>query len=536
MARKPAAKPAAAPAAPVRDPITLPEAAAFTSEVRTLLVNVTILLAIVLVVPVIAVQFMRSQVVLEPLAVPEQLSSTGLTPEIAAGRLWDGLEAITKSANTAKATVVSIPESAKVDFAIPDSGLSIDALVYYVRQFFHVYETRVSGEFRCADASCAPEGVTLRLRVVDDDVNLIDLPPRGDKSEEAYFRDAAAEVLSYLDPFTALAAVSTTYPARGKVLARRLIRTNHPDAKWAYNLLGGLLVDDGDVAGGIEQFNAALAIDPEFPPALANLGNALLVQQDLAGAKTAFDRVLARNKDDVYALQGYADLTLAESGDADKAVEYLLRASKAKPLPPYYVNLAGNVMLNAGRQAEAIGYFQQALEVDPGDQLALAMLGALYGIEGKFDEAERVYRAAADFAPKNAEILADHVSLLRVTKNFDEALVKATTAVERDPENPKYHALTAKVLMDLARYDEAIVELAEAQRLRPDYPDDVFTLADILRLQGKTDEAIATYKQVKAMPGTEEDLVQMADVYLTMLGASPDPQPSAPASAASTQP
>src|SRR5688572_33481830 len=101
MARKPAAKPATVPAAPARDPITLPEAASLTSDVRTLLVNITILLAIVLVVPVIAVQFLRSQVVIEPIGVPAQLSATGLTAEIAAGRLWDGLEAITAAAGTA---------------------------------------------------------------------------------------------------------------------------------------------------------------------------------------------------------------------------------------------------------------------------------------------------------------------------------------------------------------------------------------------------------------------------------------------------
>src|SRR5687767_10349318 len=184
MARKPATKPAPAPAAPVRDPITLPEAAAFTSDVRTLLVNITILVAIVLVVPVIVAQFWRSQVVIEPLTVPQAMVATGLTPEVAAGRLWDGLEAVTDAAGTAKRSVVSIPESAKVDFAIPDSGLSIDALVYYVRQFFNSYETRITGEFRCADASCAPEGQSLRIRVVSNTVELIDMPVRGTRSEE----------------------------------------------------------------------------------------------------------------------------------------------------------------------------------------------------------------------------------------------------------------------------------------------------------------------------------------------------------------
>jgi tetratricopeptide (TPR) repeat protein len=536
MARQPAkAKPAPeAPAKPKRPPITLPVAAAWTSDVRTLAVNITILLAIILVVPVIATQFLRSQVVIEPITVPEPMRATGLTPEVAAGRLWDGLESISASAGTAKATVVSIPESAKVDFAIPDSGLSIDALVYYVRQFFHAYETRVSGEFRCADPACTPDGMTLRIRVIADEVNLIDLPARGSKTEEAYFRDAAAEVMSYLDPFTALAAVSTTDPARGKVLARRLIRTNHPDAKWAYNLLGNLLVKDSDFEGAEEQFRAALAIDPDFPQSLSNLGDLLVKRGDLAGARTAFDRVLAKHKDDVFALRGKADLALVE-GKVDESVAYLMQAAAIRPLPPMFINLAGNVMYGQGRTDEAISYYKQALDVDPGDQLALAMLGLIYVNAERYDDAERVYRAAADFAPDNAEILSTHSAMLRSAHKFDEALERAQRAIALDASNADYHQAAGLALQDLARYDEALVELAEADRLGPDDLTTVMAIADVYRLKGENAKAAEAYNRYLAVAPEDEVMRGVAELYLGMVGGTPATAPE-PASASSTQP
>lgn len=537
MARKPAAKPA--PAKPVREPITLPQAAAFTTDVRTLAVNISILLALLIVVPVIVMQFWRSQVVIQPIAVPDALVATGLTPEVAAGRLWDGLQAVKDDAGTAKQSVVSIPESAKVDFAIPDSGLSIDALVYYVRQFFNSYETRIAGEFRCADANCAPEGQSLRIRVVSNDVELIDLPPRGTKSEESYFRDAAAEVMARLDPFTALAAVATSDPARGKVLARRLIRSGHPDAKWAHNLLGNLLSNDGDMTGALAEYDAALAIDPDFPQALSNKGSVLLAQGDKEGARAAFERVLSRNRNDTYALAGQADLLLAE-GKPDDAVMLLKRAAELRPLPPIYLNRAGSVMLGQNRMDEAEAFYKQALDMDPGDSMALATLALIYLNGERYEDAERVYRAAADFSPGNAEILNEHAGMLRTVHKFDEALERARRAIEIAPDVADYHVTAGKALQDLERYDEALAEIKEAERLTPDDPDVALALGDSYRLLDDKEAAIAAYNRYIALaPG--DMLRPMAELYIKMLGGTPPatpaaPQPEPPAATASSQP
>ena len=295
MARQAGAKPSAGAATaapdgkaqagkPAPQRLTLTRAAGLSTDVRTLAVNLTILAVIIRVVPVIASQFLREQVLIEPIAVPEALLATGLTPEVAANRLWDGLKEVKEAAGSSKGSVTAIPDSKQVDFSIPDSGLSIDSLIYYVRQFFNAYETRIGGEFRCADPACSPAGITLRLRVVRDDMELLQLPPMGPRAEAEYFRDAAGEVMAVLDPFTAIAADAAAEPKRAQVLARRLIRSGHKDAKWAHNLIGNMLLDDNDIAGAETAYRAALALDPDFPTARTNLGNALRIKWDVAGA------------------------------------------------------------------------------------------------------------------------------------------------------------------------------------------------------------------------------------------------------------
>jgi hypothetical protein len=190
-------------AKPRRRAFHVPTLAALTADLRTVLLNAALLFVLLLIVPVVGVQFLHSQVIIQPFPVPAALAARGLTPDVAANRLWDGLHDEVALANTSKEAIAALPTNQRVDFAIPDSGISIDSLVYYVRHFFHAYQTRISGEFRCADPDCAPEGMSLRIRVMRDGLDIIQMPPIVTRSEADYFRDAAARVLDLLDPFTA---------------------------------------------------------------------------------------------------------------------------------------------------------------------------------------------------------------------------------------------------------------------------------------------------------------------------------------------
>lgn len=525
MARQPSAKAAksssssaTAELAVLRKPrLTLPAAAARSTDVRTLVVNFTILAIIILIVPVVSVQFLRNQVLIEPIAVPQALQASGLTPEVAANRLWDGFKEIKEAAETAKGGVSTVPDSQKVDFSIPDSGLSIDSLIYYVRQFFHAYETRITGEFRCADPACAPEGVTLRLRIVREGLDLVELPPMGSENEARYFRDAAGEVLAVIDPFIALAAAAETDPDRAIVLARRLIRTNHPDAKWAHNLIGNQLVGKDDVPAAIDEFRAALTIDAGFIQALNNLGNALRIQGDLKGARDAFDAVVAKDKSNVFALNGYANIALAE-GRPDEAIGFYLQAAKVRPLPPIFLARAASVEKALGHKDKAVGYLREALAVDPGDTLALSTLGIIYLSELNYEQAERLYRDAADYAPADASLQAAHSDMLIGIARYDEALSRADAAVELQPDNSAYGISRATALFYLQRHADAVAELKRVNDLRPDMPNVFYDLGKNYSQLGLRDDAIAAFNRFLELD-PETVWRPVVEIWLTELAA-----------------
>ena len=523
--RKKAAQPAAAaapiPAPPAPDAppgaarperLSLQKAASISADFRTLAVNVTVLLVIIVIVPAVLTQFLRSQVVIDPIAVPAAMQADGMTPEIAARRLWDGLQEVKASADTAKNTFSAIPDSDQIDFSIPDAGLSIDSLVYYVRRFFNIFETHIGGEFRCADPACAPEGISLRLRVTGRELEVIALPPRGETSEPEYMTLAATEVMNELDPFVAIAARAKAQPSRAKAALYQLIAERHPDAKWAHNLIGNLLLDEDKVEPAMREYRNALALDPSFHLARTNLGRALWMTGDLDGARAAYDEVLRADPHDTFAVEGRADLALS-AGSIDEAVRLLLDAVRAQPAEMRLLLRAATIEYRAGRTESAVEHLGEVLRIEPTNTTALLLLALHYQLTDRYAEAAELYGAAVDFDPQNLDAGMEHSAMLYVLQRFEEAAAEARRVIGIAPDLVRPHILLAQALFNLDRPQEALDELIIAQKLGPDDPDVLYQLGTVYAALSRWDEAIATYRRFVELD-PDSPMVEFAEIMI----------------------
>lgn len=520
---------AAQPAAPLwtrlRESFDLPGLEQWTTTARTVVLNALFLIAVIVIVPLLFGQFKRDQVIIEPIAVPETLALQGLTPEVAANRVWDGLRDVAEKARTSKEQISAIPDSRQVEFSFPDSGFSIESLVFHVRRLFNAYETRISGEIVCADAACAREGMKLRLRVIRDGIDMIDLPAIGQQAERDYFAQAAAGVLSVLDPFVAIAAASEDQPFRATVLARRLIRSHHPDAKWAHNLIGLIRADAGDDDAAVEEFNAAIALDPNFAIARSNLGNTLIRRNDLAGARAQFEAIRRQNPKSVRAAEGFADIAAA-AGNRAEAVRLLLEAAELDPESPRYFSKAGRIEMAAGNTDEAVKLLERALELDPGHLPAFAELGAMYVGNDDYTSAAKIYRAAADYAPDDADAQASYGRIQAILKDWDGSLSSYARAVALEPASAEYRYEYARALQALGRHEEALAALAEALRLDPNYADAYLAIGNSHRDTGHNAEAVAAYRKYLEFPG-DSPMRAVAERFIEILSAEAQPSPQA---------
>lgn len=474
--------------------LTLPRVESTSSSMRTVVVNLVLLAVILTAAPLIATQAARDQILLEPISVPEALQATGLTPEVAANRLSDGLHQIIAEADTAKASINVIPEGQRVSFDIPESGISVDALISYARKFLNLHETAIGGEFRCGDAACSPALVSLRLRIHGRGVEVIDLPPMRRSTEAAYWRDAASMVMGELDPFTALAADVALHPSRAATLARRLIVSDHGDAKWAHNVLGNVRRNAGAADDAIAEYRAALDLDANFVPALANMAGVLAEQGRFDEAETFLAKLTSVDPNGALVAEVRGDLSRVQD-QVDGARDWYLKAFERDPLNARYQSKAANMLFNVGRTDEGLTLARAAFDLNPADPLPLGLLAGYYAGQGDFVALEKLYRDAAEFSPENDAFQAQHADLLMINKDYAGAVERIDQALLVDEGNVKYRLSRADALAALGRHADALLDLELATQRDPGNADVIYARAKSLAALNRNDEALAAYRQ-----------------------------------------
>lgn len=488
----------------------LPRIEALSSTIRTMFINIGFFAAMLLLIPAIASQFTANAVVIEPIAVPEALVKSGITPEVAANRLWDGLQDFARTASVARSTIVAIPDSERVEFSLPDTGISIGSVSKQVRQFFGLFETHIAGEIICDTPACARGGLRLRLRVIRATTEIIDLPPIGDRTEPDYFREAAAGVFDVLDPFVAIAARAITDPEGAATRARRLALGNHPDAKWAHNLLGDIARNAGDADTAIADYRAALVLDDTFNMARINLARALAESGDFAAADATLVEATSRDPQATTLPTARAEIALAKD-DREAAIAAFLVAAEQTPIDPAPLVRAGELELLLGRSDEGMAHLAEALALDPGHADALRLLGNAYRADGDLEAAERLFKDWADYAPTSidahltlAELLLERDDRQGATEHYDRL-------VALDPAKLAHAMARAQVLLDLGRYAQAVDGLLPFADAEAPEPAAVLLLARVQQAAGKTEKAVERHRQVLALaPGSPEAAEAMA--------------------------
>jgi tetratricopeptide (TPR) repeat protein len=479
-------------------PLSLTGIESFSSTLRTMFINIGFFVAMLLLIPAVASQFSANAIVLEPIAVPKALAARGITPEVAANRLWDGLQDLARSASVARSTIVAIPNSQRVEFSLPDTGISIDSVAKQVRQFFGFYETHIAGEIICEDAQCSPAGLRLRLRVIRANADIIDLTPIGDRSEPDYFREAAAGVFDVLDPFVAIAARAIDDPEGAATRARRLTLANHPDAKWAHNLLGDIARKAGDADAAIVNYQAALNLDGNFNIARINLARALAEAGDFAAADTALAEASAIEPQAAALPSARAEIALA-SGDREAAVAAFLAAAERSPVDPDPLVRAGELELQLGRSEEGMGHLGEALDLDPGHADALRLLGEAYRAAGDLAAAERLFKDWADYVPNSAEAHLALAELLVERNDNREAAEHYDRVVALDPANLDHALARARLLRELGLFAQAVDGLTPFADAEVPEPTAILLLAEIHAAAGRSERAAERYRQYLAL-------------------------------------
>jgi tetratricopeptide (TPR) repeat protein len=178
--------------------------------------------------------------------------------------------------------------------------------------------------------------------------------------------------------------------------------------------LGIYHVDRGDAAQAEQAYRRALATDPKYAEAHAELGQLLRDQGRYAEALRHLRRAneLCPSSEATSYLVGTA---YAASGDADSAESWFRRAMAMAPYAAAYRDL-GMLLLGQGRLSDAQPVLSRASELDADDLDTWYKLGQCYFLQGRYADAERALREALRLAPGDLEIREKVGSLSRIRR------------------------------------------------------------------------------------------------------------------------
>ncbi len=282
-------------------------------------------------------------------------------------------------------------------------------------------------------------------------------------------------------------------------------------------------LDREDVAKGIGYLKEALALEPEFALAWAELGRAYAEGANLGvapaaegyeRAREAVAHALALEPDLAEAHAGMGWIQMCRDRDWGGAEASYRRALELAPGNALVLRRAGVLVGNLGRIDEAIGLGRRAVAQDPLSASAYLFLGTMLWVAARPAEAEAAYRQALELAPQHLVTRAELSMNLLVQGRGEEALVEAL----REPEGWARSQALAIIHHAAGRRAESDAALQEL--IANHAADGAVQIAEVHAARGEVDPAFEWLE--RAYDQRDPGLCQMkCDPLLRSLHADP---------------
>ena len=227
----------------------------------------------------------------------------------------------------------------------------------------------------------------------------------------------------------------------------------------------------------IEQFQQAIAIDPEFAAAYAGIAAAWVWLEDYGGVKSteafplaeqAARRALEIDPNSAEALAAMAFVLDRYHTREVEAGHYFKRAIAANPSYVLAYNLYGDVLYDLGDYEEMLAVHRRAVELDPLSAYIKSRLASKLIEVGEFDEAHDILTGVLAEAPDSDFAREELGNLYAVQNRQAEALEQYRKLHAGRPGDPFAAANIAAIAIDWEDLDLADPWIAAARERGPD--------------------------------------------------------------------
>ncbi|NOS99621.1 MAG: tetratricopeptide repeat protein [Phycisphaerales bacterium] len=222
----------------------------------------------------------------------------------------------------------------------------------------------------------------------------------------------------------------------------------------------------GNIDGAIDRFKTALTIDPESPDAHAQLGAALGINGDRAGAVLHL-REACRISPTYGPAWSNLAFALLEQGTADEFTEGLQAARKSVELEPNNESarfLLAAALDRADKSAEAVEHLAILIKNHPEDIPTRLRYGIALRRSGKLTEAVGVFN---EILAQNDDVAFGYVGLSETYLELEDVKAAVDTgvkAVELDPYSADGHVALANAYIESGDAEKALASARDAAR------------------------------------------------------------------------
>ena len=310
--------------------------------------------------------------------------------------------------------------------------------------------------------------------------------------------------------------------------------------------IGKRKLQQEDYNGAIEEFDRALASNPNDLEALSNRGEAYYLLEDFNAAINDFDAVLAQDANNpIFLFQrgnSYQKLEKYQNAIADynkaiglnsqfttaynnrglvyesleqydKAITDYNQAISLNPQFVYAYNNRGITYYELEEYQNAISDYNKAISLNPQYAEAYSNRGLVYGELKQYDKAIADHDRAISVNPQYVNAYNNRGLVYESLEQYDKAITDYTQAIDLNAEYGEAYYNRGIVYDNLKLNEQAIADYTKAVRLKPELWQAYYKRGNSYHKLDKYEQAIADYTEAINL-NTQIENVQVAEVYM----------------------
>jgi putative PEP-CTERM system TPR-repeat lipoprotein len=283
--------------------------------------------------------------------------------------------------------------------------------------------------------------------------------------------------------------------------AAQALAKQQPESAQVHSLLGTVYAARGDRANARASLEKALALDPIYFPAAANLAQLDLNDKKPADAEARFTSILKKDPKNIGAMTALAELALVQK-QPDKATTWFEKASSENPNAVAPGIRLANHYLQIKQTPKALTLVRKLQTENPTDPNLLNLLGQVQLASNDAPAAIETYSKLVNVQPKSAQAKYRLASAYAVAKRDDDATAELKKATSLQPDFLPAQLALAELSIRKNRPEEALAIARGLQKQERTASAGMLLEADILLMQKKIDQALPLYEKAQASQPT----------------------------------